>query len=245
MYQPIDTVVDGRYILPPPYRVDSGTRTVVLGVDCGQIRDYSAVCAVAYEDMCLSPGDALCNEPPVFETQYRVLGAERMPLGTSYPDVAKRVNMLAKRLYDRDSRGDYHCLIDATGVGRPVVDLIRAAMIPACHVTAVTITGTAKGDEAILWRNESSVGKAWLVSRLQAILQSGRLKAPRHAALEEMVAELKVFEIRVQANGHDTSGAFQVGTHDDLAVALSLACASDHQAVTYGPTSGQLPSPRM
>lgn len=250
MYTPIDTVIDGRYLLPPPInRPVSGLRTVVLGVDVGKIRDSSAICAVSYEDHLLAPGDPLCNEPPVFETHYRVLGAERIPLGTSYPAVANRVSLLAKRLYDRDSKGAYHVLCDATGVGGPVIDMIRGSIIPQCHVTAVTLTGGSRGDDSILWRSESSIGKAWLVSRLQAILQSSRLHAPRSEALadlEAMIAELKTFEIRIKPDtGHEQTGAFTTGTHDDLAVALALACAGEHQMVTYGPHTSMLPSPRM
>ena len=247
MFEPIDTVIDGRYVLPPPLRrVNSGNRTVCIGLDCGQVRDYSAICVVEYQDMLFRPGDPLCGEPPVYETHYRVLGAERLELGTSYPDVARRVSQIAKRLYDRDSRGDFHCLVDVTGVGKPVSEIISRLIIPAFRMTAVTLTGSSKGDNSIFWRHESNVGKAWLVSRLQAILQSGRLHAPRDPLLLALIDELKVFEIRIKPEtGHEQTGAFQVGKHDDLCTALCLCCASDLQSVTYGPEVNFLPSPRM
>lgn len=237
---------------PPPTALVSllaqpastGRRLTVLGADIGQIHDPSAICAVEYTERQLTAGDPLFGEPPRYETRYRLLGSERLPLGTSYPDVARRLCLLAKRLYNRDSRGDYHALIDATGVGRPVVDQIRQSIIPQVTVTAVTLTGGSKGDMSILWRRESSVSKMYLVSRLQAILQANRLDAPRDPLMDAMIAELKVYEIRTKADtGNDEFGAFQVGTHDDLVTALALGCASEIQRVRVGPDFDALPSP--
>ena len=220
-------------------------KTIVLGVDVGKLHDPTAVCACEWTEVVVKPADPLFGEHPIMETHYRVLGAERLPLGTSYPDVAKRINALARRLYERDSAGQYHCLIDATGVGGPVVDMVRAAIIPQCHVTAVTITGGDKGDASIIWRTAGSIGKSYLVSRLQSLLQSGRLVAPRNTDMEAMAEELKVYEIRTRDTGTPEMGAFAVGTHDDLVTALALSCIADEQRVRYGPDVDGLPSPPL
>lgn len=39
-----------------------------------------------------------------------------------------------------------------------------------------------------------------------------------------MLEELKVYEIRIDTDGHDSYGAFRVGRHDDLVTALGLSC---------------------
>ncbi len=194
-------------------------------------------------EVTLKAADPLFGEWPLRETHFRVLGAQRFPLGTSYPDVARRVNVMVKRLHDRDSRGDYHLLGDSTGVGNSVLDLLRESIIPQCHVTAVTLTGGAKGDPDVLWKREASIAKAYMVSRLQALLQSGRITAPMDPDMAAMAAELKTFELRAKADtGHLQSGAFSVGAHDDLVCSLGMAVLCDLQEVRYGCSFGDLPS---
>jgi hypothetical protein len=77
------------------------------------------------------------------------------------------------------------------------------------------------------WRPEVQLGKAYLVSRLQTLLQSGRLHLPRTAEAETLARELLEFEIRVERDANDRYGAFRVGTHDDLVTALGLAVQRD------------------
>jgi len=69
------------------------------------------------------------------------------------------------------------------------------------------------------------------VSRLQALLQSGRLHLPRTAEAEALAAELLDYEIRVDEHANDKYGAFKVGSHDDLVTALGLAVQVEHAAV--------------
>jgi hypothetical protein len=76
------------------------------------------------------------------------------------------------------------------------------------------------------------LGKAFLVSRLQMLLQSGRVHLPRNPAAETLAAELLNYEIRVDEKANDRYGAFKVGTHDDLVTALGLTVQLD-----FGPTS--------
>ena len=74
---------------------------------------------------------------------------------------------------------------------------------------------------------EVTLGKAYLVSRLQALFQNGRLHLPRGREPEALRAELVDYEIRVDENANDRYGAFKVGTHDDLVTALGLAVQVD------------------
>ena len=72
-----------------------------------------------------------------------------------------------------------------------------------------------------------SLGKAFMVSRLQALLGSGRLHLPRTAETGALTRELLNYEIRVDGDGNERTGAFKVGTHDDLVTALGLAVQVD------------------
>ncbi len=124
-------------------------------------------------------------------------------------------------------------LVDVTGVGRPVAELIVAALkklqvekqairweFIACSFTHGD--RLAVGDWIGKWR-EASVGKAFLCSRLQALLQTGRLKLPVTAESKQLAKELLDYEIKVDVDANDKYGAFKVGTHDDLVTALGLA----------------------
>lgn len=221
--------IDPRALVPTP------AATTVLGVAPGAIGASSrpaALCAVRHEARLLSPGDPLFGEAPLWETHYVILGAERLEAGVDYPVVARRVNTLARRLYDRDSRGDYHVLVDATGAGVPVVELIRQSVIPQAHVTAVALGTGDAADPSILWRHATAVGTAYLVSRLQAILQGQRLHAPaRDRAVAALIERLAA---------HDPAQE-----PDALVIALALGCAAEYQPVRYGLPSNMLPSARL
>jgi hypothetical protein len=217
---------------------------VLVGVDVGQIHDPSALVVCRSEPRLLTPGDPLAGEYPTFETHFVCLGCERLPLGTSYPAVAARVAQIAERLIKREDELPVIVLVDATDVGRPVVDLLRERINPKARVVAVTLTGGDKGDDSALWRQEAKVSKVHLVSRLQALLQSGRLHLPRSAALEALLLELKVFEIRTRPHSATPeTGSFSLEANDDLAIALGLACLAEHAEPRYDAYSfSSLPS---
>ena len=59
---------------------------------------------------------------------YLVRHLERLPLGTPYPDVASRVSGVVAKLDERAAARVHPTIyLEATGVGQPVVDLLRAA----------------------------------------------------------------------------------------------------------------------
>ena len=118
---------------------------------------------------------------------------------------------------ERDVAPTVTLYVDATGVGQPVVDLLSAATARpiACYFT--------HGDRRTQERGRVSIGKAWLVSRLQSLLQTGRLHLPATAEARQLAKELQDYEIRVDQDANDRYGAFKVGTHDDLVTALGLA----------------------
>src|SRR5207237_4236167 len=70
------------------------------------------------------------------------------------------------------------------------------------------------------------LAKAFLVSRLQSLLQAERVHGPDTAEMKATIEELRVYEIKVSDDGKDTYGAV-IGKHDDLATALGLACLED------------------
>lgn len=190
---------------------------IQIGVDIGQKIDPSALAVAEIEKQ----GKAY---------HYLMRHIERLPLGTPYPAVVARLVAVKKSLAERGIR-DVRWWVDSTGVGQPVVDLLQAAGI---YPTAVYLTGN---DKAVRDDNGQTLrlGKPLLVSRLQVLLQCGRIHLPKTPEAGALADELLNYEIRVSDEGQDSYGAFKVGTHDDLATALGLACWQEPQGWTRGP----------
>jgi hypothetical protein len=197
-----------------------------MGVDIGQKRDPTAIAVaeIEYRESDL-PGRRK-------ESHYLVRHLERLPLGTPYPQVSRRIGEICQRVKEQTERRPY-LFVDATGVGQPIVDLLDDSAPEAQVVWAVYFT---HGDRQTENRGERKVtlGKAFLVSRLQMLLQCQRLHLPKHhREADALVRELLDYEIRVDENANDRYGAFRVGTHDDLVTALGLAVQKEPTVSVY------------
>jgi hypothetical protein len=193
----------------------------MVGVDVGQKRDPTAVCVLEVEERPES------DEPGARTDDYFIARyLSRLPLGTPYPRVADRLAEVLDNLSKQASAEarkevtvNPTVYIDATGVGAPLVDLMKDKGV---KVTAVFFN---YGDRCV--RNEEThglvVGKAYLVSRLQILLQSARILLPKADEARALAEELETYEIKIDEKANERYGAFSTGTHDDLATSLGLA----------------------
>ena len=69
--------------------------------------------------------------------------------------------------------------------------------------------------------------KGMLVSRLQALLQTTRLRMPDTERTRALSEELRTYEVRVSESANLQAGAFKTGAHDDMATAVGLATLFD------------------
>jgi len=103
--------------------------------------------------------------------------------------------------------------VDQTGVGRPVVDLFRAAKMRV-NLLPITITG---GDAVTSEGGSVHVPKRDLVACVQVALQTKRLRIA--ASLPEariLTTELQNFQVKIDPlTAHDSYGAWREGAHDD------------------------------
>src|SRR5262249_46163304 len=118
-----------------------------VGVDLGQSRDFTAIAVVERGEHVTDAAAPLRRRPYILTGApsaataaapvklYDVRHCGRPRLGTPYPDVVRRVCDLLGRLGTGAT-----LVVDATGVGRPVVDLFEAAHV---YPIAVTLTGGA------------------------------------------------------------------------------------------------------
>lgn len=200
--------------------------TVAIGIDIGQKHDPTAVCVVEMDER---PG--LKHGTTVNHHTVRYL--ERLPLGTSYPAVASRLAAIVANVQEmvyHDASLTPTIWLDATGVGQPVVDLLRDAGV---SVTPVYFT---HGDRLTEDKTSGqvSMGKALLVSKLQVLLQSALLHLPKTSEAKTLAKELVDYEIHIDDKANDTYGAFRVGAHDDLVSALGLAVLAAQRNMRAG-----------
>jgi hypothetical protein len=174
-----------------------------LGLDLGKKHDHTAVVIVE-------------KRSALMHTGLLVRHLERVALGTPYTAVVARIGEIVQRIP--------RCVVvvDGTGVGEPVVDALRRAGL-GCEITAVTITG---GERESRRGPVCSVPKEDLIAGLQMAMEKGELRVARR--LEEAGALLKeLLNVRITAGlaiGKVRIGADGYGEHDDLAIALALAC---------------------
>jgi len=184
-----------------------GQALYVLGLDLGQARDYTAI-SIARRTEQNGKG------------HYALQHLERCALGTPYPAIVQRITGLDRKIREGPYWGDCRVVVDATGVGRPVVDLLED--VRGLDVYPVTITG---GDEVNRDGNWFRVPKRELVSGLQVLLQTERLKIARELPYAEtFVTELRDFRVKITESGNDTYGAWRDGSHDDLVLSVAIAC---------------------
>jgi hypothetical protein len=176
----------------------------VVGIDLGQEHDYSTVVALEY--------------PERGQRTYRVRHAQRFPLGTRYSEVVDRIRtgLTATSLLGRTMLA-----VDATSLGAPIVEQIEDTIPSArCHPIVIT-----PGDTVSAAEGRIRVPKRDLVDTTAVLLQNGRLRIAKQLdATAELVDELLDYRRRISDAGHTSYGPSSSTGHDDLVIALSLAC---------------------
>lgn len=180
---------------------------VTVGMDLGQKHDPTAIAVVETE---------IRRQAERADIYHVVRHLERLPLGTLYPAVAARLGALVTGLRERGTPAG-RVYVDATGAWS-AIDMIRATGV---SMTPVSFT---YGDRRVVKEHgEISLGKAWLVNRLQVLLQTGHILLPKTVEAQTLAKELLDYEIRVDTDANEKYGAFSTGAHDDLVTALGLA----------------------
>jgi hypothetical protein len=181
-----------------------------VGLDLGQRMDHSAL-VIASRGRGAQWLNGQGSGPLV------VRYAERAPLGTPYPAVVEWVRAIVAQ---PEMQGRCSLAVDATGVGAPVVEMLRAARL-GCELAAVTITsGEKEHQTGQLW----NVPKTDLMAGVKLLLEKGELKiARRMRETGALLRELVDVQVTARIGGGLRSGAVGGGQHVDLVIALALA----------------------
>lgn len=184
----------------------------VLSLDLGQAADYTA----------LSINQVLFPEigPGIDTMRVQTRHLERYPLRTPYPEIVASVG---QRVEQVKPMGRAIFAVDHTGVGRPVVDMFRAARL-SVQIVAITITSGGKAHYDKLTR-EYHVPKKDLIGSLMAMAHAERYAIA--AGLDEaraLTEELKEFRMKITASANMTFDAWREGKHDDLVLSVAMGC---------------------
>ena len=188
-------------------------RDFIVGVDLGQARDYTAIAVLErFEELTGKAEKGRWAR----RVRYEMPHLERPPLGTSYPAIIERLKDLIARL---PAHKRLKILVDQTGCGRPVIDLMREAKLEVIPIT-ITFGGSVNGGPFFGYH----VPKRQLVSNLAIFLQADRLKiAPSLPEAPAMIEELQNFRIKFTKAGNDTYEHWRESDHDDLVLAAAMA----------------------
>lgn len=183
-----------------------GGREFYFGVDLGKLADYSAIAVV--ERIGVEDGFDGVRMERTWRWRNVVRHLEKVRLGTSYPRVVERVRELVEKASEA---GEVRVAVDATGLGEPVVDLLRAPGLRG-ELAAVTITGGGTTVKA---------GRGWHVPKKELLVGLQGMVARRGIEIagdlrlrEELVEELAGMGRSLRAAGRG---------HDDLVMAVALA----------------------
>lgn len=179
----------------------------ILGLDLGQARDFTALAVLEQTSMEVSSGIT----PP----EYALRHLRRFPLGTPYTEIVPAVAAIA----ESPSLYEAPLVVDQTGVGRAVVDMLRQA---AGWVVLVTITA----GHAVTQAEDHSynVPKKELVTCLQVLMQARRMQIARALPdADTLMRELQNFQVKITLAANETFGNWREGQHDDLVLAVALA----------------------
>ena len=190
----------------------------VVGVDLGQARDFSTI---VISEVNFAPRVHFAQDAPgeVRREQiihHRLRHVERIPLGTSYPAICDRV---AQVMVTVPAMPRQPVLVaDATGCGRPVMDMMRKMDL---EPLAVTITA---GSGETIEKNDVRVAKKILASTVAVALDAGRLQIVAVGPdVETLRNELRAFRVKISTTQNESFESWREADHDDLVLAAALA----------------------
>ena len=173
--------------------------TYTIGLDLGQSNDYTAYAIVSQE---------------IKEQPYHVEKMGRWR-GIAYTEIVSKIVSICKAPKLKGNK----LVIDFTGVGRPVYDMFVAAKLSPI---GISITG---GKEVTGSGNIKNVPKEILMSFTKVLFQNHNIiihKGPYRDILKQELSNIEYKQS--DATGHTSYGAWRSGSHDDLLLAVELAC---------------------
>lgn len=185
-----------------------------LCMDVGSERDNSAFTVLKRNEVVrdINFGTDSAPKEQIILPSYDLIWIERPELKTPYLDLK---HIAARILNQPKLVGNCHFLMDATGTGMPVVQIMQDL-----GPTPVVITS----GHSVVPREEGgyTVPKRFLISAMQGVLQSRRIRiADGLKHTEQLTKEIIGFKMRY-GKTMETYEAQTEATHDDLVMSLAI-----------------------
>jgi len=192
----------------------------IVSVDLGTMNDFTAISILdeLYRPRVKQTAADVRRglEGTVYnERIYALRHLQRIKLKTSYVDI---VATIAGLMNSSPLRGDCELVVDSTGVGRPVVDMLLKEHL---NPVAVTITGGKSVSNPA--GSEYHVPKRDLATSLQVAFASKRLSIVSGLSLtNDFLREVENFKIKISIGGSETYEAWREKDHDDLVLSVAM-----------------------
>ncbi len=185
-----------------------------VGLDLGQAQDPTAL-AVLQRPLIL-PG----MPPEQRRPAYTVPWLRRFPPGASYQEIIAQVVVLLRT----PPLPGAVLVVDGTGVGQAVVDLLMDGLRNRVTCTVWTVMITAGHAVTLAEGAGLQVPKKELVGVLQVLLQNRRLRIAQELGEgPTLLRELDNFRVKTPTPAGDALAPWREGPHDDLVLAVALA----------------------
>lgn len=190
----------------------SEEHTFIISADLGQAFDYTAISIIER----VIRGRGVLGSDKRGERTLYLRHIERPVRGTEYPAIVDRLI----ELYRSEPLAGFEkaVVIDFTGLGRPVYDLMKKAGFNA-SLNAISITG---GNDPSYSNGHHNVPKRDLVTNLQVLLQNNQIRIAK--GLKEanaLIEELANFQTKISDSGKDTYNG-RSGVHDDIVLSVAM-----------------------
>ncbi len=194
-----------------------------LSVDLGSEQDYTALSLIKRVEKIQDKNLPYYNsrpirdEPVMVVSELHLIRMEKIPLKTEYPVIVRGIKAI---INDPEYVGNIALIVDRTGVGLPVMQMMyQAGLAPI----GITIHG---GDRVTVSKDHYGVPKRELAMALLTASQMGRFKVPppsKMPIIKEFEKELQGFIMHIdKKTGHDTYEAWAERIHDDLVISAAM-----------------------
>ena len=145
---------------------------------------------------------------------------KRFPLDASYADIGTETAKVIARLGDDEqAKGGTDLVIDITGTGRPVGEIMKREGLDPIFVT---VTGSAKETEVA--PRDWHISRNDLVGRLRVLFQDKRFRVSKKMPLvEKFVEELQSFSMKKKLLNTNDPESWRERPDDDLVLAVAIA----------------------
>lgn len=189
----------------------------LVGIDLGSRDDYTVIVVLEQRDRIEQI--SWRHRPKREFESYRLVHLSRSR-GQSYTKIVDGI----QALLSHDDLKNSRVVVDTTGLGRPIVDMMKERHLRL--IKPVVITGGDRvTSDTVNGLTEHRVPKRDLVGALQILYQNDQLKMPEVLELrEKLIVEMLNFRAKIDAaSGHDRYEHEGAGDHDDLVIAVALA----------------------